>query len=76
MRALGGGMAVALIRSITAVAHIVWGARADRSGNRRDMDFYEDQQPLEDLGTVNLELLEIIQSIEEADRAALVPMFV
>ena len=40
------------------------------------MDFYEDQQPLEDMGTVNLELLEIIQSIEEADRAALVPMFV
>ena len=36
------------------------------------MDFYEDQQPLEDMGIVNLELLEIIQSIEEADRAALV----
>jgi hypothetical protein len=69
-------MAVALIRSITAVANIVWGAKAVRSGNRRDMDFYEDQQPLEDMGTVNLELLEIIQSIEEADRAALVPMFV
>jgi hypothetical protein len=65
-------MAVALIRFITAVANIVWGARAERSAKRREMDFYDDQQPLEDLGIVNLELLEIIQSIEEADRGALV----
>lgn len=67
-------MAVALICFNTTVANIVWGARADRSGSRRDMDFYEDQQPLEDMGIVNLELLEIIQSIEEADRAALVSL--
>ena len=69
-------MPVALICSITAVANIVWGAGADRYGNRRDMDVYEDQQQTqEDQEMLTLELLEIIRSIEEADRAALVPLF-
>jgi len=38
------------------------------------MDVYEDQTQ-EDQEILTLELLEIIQSIEEADRAALVPVF-